>query len=327
MTKRKIAILGPIPRDTIITYQGDKIKNYGCITHPAVALSKLEESHLEIIPVAHVRKNDEAPIKEMLQPYSQINLEHITSDQDRGNVIRLEYVDQNKRMEKQLGMMNPIVPEDIKDLMDCEAFVFLPISDFEITLETLQFIKKNSKGIIIFDAHGPTNGVATNGTRFHKFWVDMKAWLPYIDILKMNLEESQCCYVKPEYSLDELAKEQKLDTNHLPDLAEECLNAGLKTLIITVDADGCLIFTKEEGKIKQTKVPSMKMESVVDTTGCGDTFAGGLAYGLLNNSGDLIVASKYANALAARRTQGKTFDVFKTIQETEKMMIEYYGSI
>ena len=52
----KIAILGPIPRDTIFTYQGEKIKNYGCITHPAVALSKLDHSNLEIFPVAHVRK-------------------------------------------------------------------------------------------------------------------------------------------------------------------------------------------------------------------------------------------------------------------------------
>jgi len=327
MTKRKIAILGPIPRDTIITYQKEKIKNYGCITHPAVALAKLNESHLEIIPVSHVRKTDEKPIKAMLKPYDQINLDHITSDEDRGNVIQLEYIDQNKRMEKQLGMMNPIVPEDIKDIMDCDAFVFLPISDFEITLDTLQYIKEKSKGIIIFDAHGPTNGVATDGTRFHKFWVDMKSWLPYIDILKMNLEESQCCYVKPEYSLQELEGEQKLDTSHLPALAEECLNAGLKTLIITVDADGCLIFTKEKGQIKQTEVPSMKMAHVVDTTGCGDTFAGGLAYGLLNNPGNFVVASKYANALAARRTQGKTFEVFKTIQETQKMMLEYYGSI
>jgi hypothetical protein len=323
----KIVILGPIPRDTIFTYQGEEIKNYGCITHPSVALSKLNHDNLEIILVAHVRKIDEAPIKEMLQPYSQINLNNISSVNDRGAIIQLNYVDQNKRLEKQLGNMSPIVPKDVEHLMDCDAFVFLPISDYEIAIDTLQYIKENSDGIIIFDAHGPTNGVAIDGTRFHKFWVDMKVWMPSIDILKMNLEESKCCLVKAEYELEELEGDQKLDVSHLPQLAAECLNAGLKTLIITVDADGCLIYTKDGDTIKEQMVASTKMDHVVDTTGCGDTFAGGLAYGLLRYPGDFEKAAKYANALAARRTQGKTFEVFKTIEETEAMMKKHYGEI
>ena len=37
----KIAVLGPIPRDTIKTHHGEVIKKYGCITHPTIALAKL----------------------------------------------------------------------------------------------------------------------------------------------------------------------------------------------------------------------------------------------------------------------------------------------
>ena len=325
MNPQKIAILGPIPRDTIITYKGEQILNYGCITHPAVALAKLGDDTIKVFPVAHVRQSDEGPIKSRLADYSGMVLDHITSDQDKGDIIQLKYINQNQRQEKQLGMMNPIMPDDVADLLDCAAFVFLPISDFEISLETLQFLKANSDGQIIFDAHGPTNGVAINGQRFHKFWVDMEAWLPYIDVLKMNLEESKCCLVKSEYQLAELESEPVLNTDHLDDLADYCFNNGLNNaLVITVDADGCVVYTKTEEGIQKEMVPSIRMEHVVDTTGCGDTFAGGLAYGLLRFPGDYAKAAQYANALAAMRTQGKTFEVFKSLEAVEDMIKERY---
>jgi len=40
------------------------------------------------------------------------------------------------------------------------VFVFIPISDYEIALDTLKFLKKKSKGLIVFDAHGPTDGLS-----------------------------------------------------------------------------------------------------------------------------------------------------------------------
>ncbi len=65
------------------------------------------------------------------------------------------------------------------------------------------------------------------------------------------------------------------------------------------------------------------MKDVVDTTGCGDSFAGGLAYGFsLYN--DPIKAAQYANALGAFRTQGKTFEVFKNKEETDLLISKYY---
>ena len=46
------------------------------------------------------------------------------------------------------------------------------------------------------------------------------------------------------------------------------------------------------------------MENVIDTTGCGDSFAGGLAYGLMDGGDNFIRSAMYANALGAQRTPG-----------------------
>mgnify|MGYP000577103952 CR=1 FL=1 len=63
----------------------------------------------------------------------------------------------------------------------------------------------------------------------------------------------------------------------------------------------------------------------MDTTGCGDSFAGGLAYGFGRHA-DPYLAAQYANILGAMRTQGKTFEVFKDLQTTEQMIAHFYGS-
>jgi len=67
-------------------------------------------------------------------------------------------------------------------------------------------------------------------------------------------------------------------------------------------------------------VPAIKVNQVVDTTGCGDSFAGGLGYGLLQKPNDYVAAAQYGNALGALRTQGKTFDVFKSLAETDAII-------
>ena len=318
--KERIAVIGPIPKDAITTHRGELIEKYGCITHPVIALSKISGGELEIIPVTNVRKEDKPLILGVFEPYEYINTEYISDEADQGDVIQLVFVDQNNRLEKQTGFMRPIVPEDLKGLMDCKAFVFLPITDFEISLDTLRYIKAHSKGVVIFDAHGPTNTLTKTGDRLLKFWIDRDQWLPYIDVLKMNFEESTCCW----YERGEVA-EIGHDQSHLPKLARHALSLGVKSVIITVDSSGCLVFFNDaDGNFQQVLVPSVKVATVVDTTGCGDSFGGGLSFGLVKKPGDYIHAAYYANTFGAMRTQGKTFEVFKDRAGTEEIIERTY---
>lgn len=327
MSNYNIAVLGPIPRDHITTHHGEEIEKYGCATHTAIGLSRLLGNEGKVHLVSHVRKKDEGPVKELLSVYPNIDVSHITSDADQGDVISLTFVDQNNRLEKQTGFMNPIVPEDIEDLMHCDVFVCVPITDYEVPLETLKYIKANSKGLIIFDAHGPTNTITILGDRKIRFWIDRDQWLPYIDVLKMNLEESKCCWFEKEYEPEDLTHFDEADRSHLPAFAKHSLEKGIKCLIVTLDSSGGAVFYKDGDETRSENVKSVKVEHVIDTTGCGDSFAGGLGFGLLKDPTDYIRAAKYANALGAQRTQGRTFDVFKSKEETDDILIRNYGSI
>jgi adenosine kinase len=324
MPKYNVAVLGPIPRDHITTHHGEVIEKYGCAMHTAIGLSRLLGEGGMVHIVSHVRKQDEAPVKQILSEFDNINVDGITSDADQGDVIRLKFVDQNNRLEKQTGFMNPIIPADVKDLMHCNAFVCVPITDYEVPLETLKYIKEHSQGVIIFDAHGPTNAISTLGDRLLKYWIDRDQWLPYIDVLKMNLEESNCSWFAKEIQPEALKPFDEKDISHLPSFAEHALKCGTKSLIVTLDSNGSAVFFKKNGELHQELVKAIWVEHVVDTTGCGDSFAGGLGFGLLGDPEDYIRAVKYANALGAQRTQGRTFDVFKSLAETDAMISENY---
>lgn len=321
---KKIAVVGPIPRDTINTHNGEIIKKYGCITHPAIALAKLMENDGKVYPISHIHNQDDQAIKALFGNYPAIDSHGVSSINDKGTSIFLDFVDQNNRVEKQTAFMSPILPEDVEPFLDVDAFVFVPITDFEVPLQTLKYIQTNSKATLIFDAHGPTTCVTVNGDRLRRFWIEIKQWLPYIDVLKMNLEESQCCWFKSEYQLEEMNSYDESKRDHLDEFAEFVLKHKTTHLYITLDAEGCMHYTlNQNGKVEKNFIKSMKMDDVVDTTGCGDSFAGGLAYGFCYYNSP-IKAAQYANILGAFRTQGKTFEVFKSQKETDKVLTEHY---
>ncbi len=318
---KRIAILGPIPRDHIVTHNGDLIQKWGCVTHPVIALSIMAGDSIEIIPVCHLRKVDLDNVKEVFAPYKGINTKYLTTKFDQGDIISLKFLDMNNRVERQTGFMDPITPEDVEKILDCDVFVFIPISDYEISLDTLKLIKSKSKGTIIFDAHGPTTACLFNGERHRKFWIDRDLWLPYIDVLKMNLEEAHASWFKKEYETSDYVVSEGFDREEMLKFATHCLNMGVKCVYITTDSTGCMAYYKVKGKVKEELVPVVKVNEVIDTTGCGDSFAGGVGFGILNDATDYIKAGRYGNVLGALRTQGKTFDVFKPLEEVNKIMM------
>ena len=74
-----------------------------------------------------------------------------------------------------------------------------------------------------------------------------------------------------------------------------CRSIGPDTVILTMGRRGCFISSPSEYKLV---LPHDNIE-VIDTTGAGDAFVGGLASGLVQFDKDINKATEYANAVAA----------------------------
>ncbi len=98
-------------------------------------------------------------------------------------------------------------------------------------------------------------------------------------------------------------------------MAAKLLALGPKIVALTMGADGCLIASANE----MVRVPPFEV-NVVDSTGAGDAFMGGLSYGLLQNWDHKRVGI-FANACASicctkvgARSMGRRDDVMALIK-------------
>jgi hypothetical protein len=323
---RTVAVLGPIPRDRIITHRDEVFVKYGCALYTVAALSALMEPTDRICPIVHVRKQDEGPIKELLAPMPNVDLTGIGSDTDRGDIVELTYEDQNRRIERQTGFMSPILPQDVEFALDAEAFVCVPITDYEVGQATLAYIRSKSEGAILLDGHGPTSVLTLGGERKQRLWTERDSWLPYVDILKMNLEEAGRSWFPREGDDGTATMGQPMTEEEMPRFAEHCLRQGVRAVCVTLDQRGCAAYRLDgDGRLEEHLVPRVPVEHVVDTTGCGDSFAAGMAFGFLPEH-DIVRACRYGNAMGAQRCAGSGLQIYLPRAETDAQIERTYSA-
>ena len=322
---RSLAVLGPIPRDRIITHRGEVFEKYGCALYTVAALSALLDDADRIYPIVHVRHEDEEPIKQLLSAFPNVDVTGIRSESDHGAVVELTYVDQNTRIEQQTGFMDPITPADVEFALHADAFVCVPITDYEVGQATLAYIKSHSDGTVLLDAHGPTSTLVIGGERKRRLWVERDSWLPHIDILKMNLEEAGCSWFPSRSALEHHDAGAPITAEMLPEFAEHCLRHGVQAVCVTLDERGCVAYRLDKaGGLVEQVVPRIPVEHVVDTTGAGDSFAAGMAFGYLQDH-DIVRAAQYGNAMGAQRCTGSALNVYLSLRETNKQLVRTYG--
>src|SRR5690606_33781692 len=122
----------------------------------------------------------------------------------------------------------------------------------------------------------------------------------------MNLEEAYASWFKKEYETQDFTREIELDHDMLRAFARHCLGMGGQCVYSTLDSRGCMTYYKDGREFVEVLVPAVPAEHVIDTPGAGDSFAGGLGYGFLQDPRNYIQAARYGNALGSLRTQGKT---------------------
>ena len=244
---RSIAVLGPIPRDRITTHNGEVFEKYGCALYTVAALAALLDDNDRILPIVHVRREDEDAIKELLSAFPNVDLTGIRSESDHGAVVELTYTDQANRIEQQTGFMDPITPADVEFALHADAFVCVPITDYEVGQATLAYIRSHSDGTILLDAHGPTSTLVIGGERRRRLWVERDSWLPHIDLLKMNLEEAGCSWFPSQIAARAPRRRRSHREERLPDFAAHCLRHGVQAVCVTLDQRGCVAYWLDEG--------------------------------------------------------------------------------
>jgi len=101
--------------------------------------------------------------------------------------------------------------------------------------------------------------------------------------------------ITPNRSELELMSNQGVNTvDEAEKAARKLISAGVKDMIVTLGKEGALVVNFKETK----HVPTFKEVKIVDSTGAGDAFNGGLAMALSEGK-NIVEATYFANAVAS----------------------------
>lgn len=136
---------------------------------------------------------------------------------------------------------NPVLPESYRSIQN----IFLANIDPDLQLEVLKQVK--DPRLVVCDTMN--------------LWIDIKhqsllKLLQKVDVLLVNDEEARML----------------TDTLSIPQAAKELRSMGIERVLIKKGEHGCLLFGPEG----TFSCPALPLTKVVDPTGAGDSFAGGM---------------------------------------------------
>ncbi|MCE6989376.1 PfkB family carbohydrate kinase [Dyadobacter sp. CY323] len=136
--------------------------------------------------------------------------------------------------------------------IDAKVFHLGPLLSDDISVDLIKSLA--SKGLVSLDIQGFLRYVKDKKV-YYTDWADKKEALPYISILKAN-----------EYEMEVVT-----GTSNVREGAKYLADLGVREVIITLGSKGSLVYTDN----RFYQIPAYKPTSVVDATGCGDTYMAG----------------------------------------------------
>jgi len=190
--------------------------------------------------------------------------------------------------------INILLVENARDIIVSADVVLLQL---EISVEIVEYVVKmvyeSNKAISILN---PAPGRK----------LERKVW-EKVSLITPNRSELELITSRSIVTVEEAEK-----------AAQEVISVGVKNVIVTLGGEGALVVNTD----KTTYVPSYQVD-IVDTTGAGDAFNGGLAIALSEGK-DLVEATKFANAAAALKvTKIGTAPAMPYREEVERFLKDY----
>lgn len=202
------------------------------------------------------------------EPNNTTGVASIVVDKEGSNLITVA-----------LGANDDLSPSFIemhnREIIDSDILICQLESNISATKKALEIAKSNRTNTLLNPA--PINANLT---------LDL---LKNVDIITPN--ESEFLYLLSVCGVEEPFNLFK--PGGLNKILECCKLIPVETVIITVGEQGCIISSP-----KGCGLVGPLDSEVVDTTGAGDAFNGGLAVGLLKYDYDIVKAAQYANVVA-----------------------------
>jgi sugar/nucleoside kinase (ribokinase family) len=267
-----ICTIGHITNDKVVTPNSVKYMYGGTAFYFSKALQYFDTNCMLVTAVGPSEKN----IIEKLQSEGL----SITALNSRHTVFfeNIYPLNQDSREQNVLKTADPFNIETMPGI-DASIYHLGPLLADDIPVDLVKMLA--SKGIVSLDVQGYLRTVRNNKVIFGD-WQQKKEALPYVSILKAN-----------DFEMELLT-----GTGNIKDSAMILAAYGIKEVIITLGSKGSVIYSGNEFY----NIPAFEPTSVVDATGCGDTYMAGYLYQKIKGA-SIDVAGTFGAAMATLKIQ------------------------
>ena len=266
-----LIVIGPATKDLIITGETKIVKTGGASYFQSFVFEKFFPDYITIVNCENKDIASEFPDSNKIKILKKNNTHYFVN-----NYPNMDNTD--IRIQSSNFANIPITKNDLKNVLDgineIDAFILNPLNIFDFPLKTIEYLKDFDKNIYIslqgFLRH-PFKEINENSYSIElKPTSDIKDKLSNIEGLFLDEREASILFDNNDYK-----------------------SFNIEEIIITNGSKGSRILSNREYKI-----PAVKCENIVDSTGCGDTYmAAYIAKKLRSKS--ILKAANFASKIAS----------------------------
>jgi hypothetical protein len=261
---KNIFVVGHLVWDRLNYADGRSVEAFGGIAYNLAALASAIESTVTIYPICYLGRNLELKTGQYWEKFINIDWAYAKTLPQNQEIHTLTYDDTGYRKEKNSYLFPRLTKSLFRGCPKIDIALVNYIGGDEFPPERLRWLKDNHKPIIYLDFHSlALSRVSQNKRHFrcHPHW---QKYTSQADMVQMNVYELNTLFPN-------LVNEPAMIFN----AAIQILETGPEAVIVTRESEDLIVvWRKGNGIIKQVfEVP--KVAEIVDSTGCGDSFAGG----------------------------------------------------
>jgi len=280
----KFGLIGTITHDFITYESGQTFEGIGGVLYQAAVLCGLGQ---EVSLYTNLGEELGGPVEAIVQNWRKLGRKGVCLVTGPGNRVRLYYPDQGERIEVLESVVPPLNPALIMaDLADLEMLILVVNSALDVKLEDWRTIVDAAKCPIWLDVHSLPLARVLGKKREYLALPEWVEWVRGVDYLQANRQEVASMLGHPPV----LASRDELKP-----FSQRAFELGVKAVFITLAKEGVAVYTPFSSK----DISAPAVDSVVDSTGCGDVFCSAAAVRLQEGASPFEAAS-FGVGLASR---------------------------
>lgn len=290
----RIAVVGTVVCDRIVYTDGREIHSLGGIHYTVAVAAHLCPPDWEILPICRIGRDALPAVLDAWGEFPNVRRDGIRPAARPNTRVTLLYRKPTEREEYTTLPMAPLGTEELYPALSADVCVINFITGSDVKLAALRFLRESYRGMLYLDIHSLTLGIAPDGQRYYRYPRRWREYARAADCLQLNEYEAAClAQLRPdERTLEALRSFAVLLLSNL--------SGRLRLVNLTLGERGSLMACRgRDGSITCEHVPGLRV-SVVDPTGCGDTYAIAFLVRYIA-TGDPLEAAYFANTIAGHK--------------------------